>query len=622
MCGIAGIYDLRGGKVDPADLEIFTAILKHRGPDDKGTWHQNGIGLAHTRLSIIDLSSQGHQPMSNEDKTIWITFNGEIYNFMDLRGGLEERGHKFNSNTDTEVIIHLYEEKGMDCLDDLRGMFAFGLWDEKKQRLILARDRIGKKPLFYTIQENKVVFASELKAIAALPWIEKQLDLQSLAYVFSFDHVPWPRSIYQNIYKLPPSNYAIFDKENRGVIKKYWKLDLQKKESITEGQASEQLREMMKESIKLRLRSDVPLGMFLSGGIDSSFVVGLASQFVDRPIRTFSIGYHGRETKDPEFSYSREVSSHFNTLHHEILFDTEIVRHLPEIMYSYDEPFCIPNALAHYQLCKETRKEVTVTLSGDGGDEAFAGYDAYKKWKLLDWASILFPWRNSESSSAFQQWPNGKGPLWWKLLITPRPFRRGMAKQILHEGMVNSFFSRDKAEVLNLVNVGEILSKFYIEGHPREFLDGVLYVDLFINYAWSTTIASDISGMSNSLEVRSPFLDHKLVEFAFSLPAKMKLKGFDKEKYILYRAGAPFLPTSVLNRKKMSYGAGIPYKKLFFDEWMPFVRQIIFDEKVARLHLFNLPFVQKLLRNPECDARDFKNLWRVFCTSAWLINDK
>src|SRR5437867_3521662 len=305
MCGIAGIYDLRGRKIDPADLELFTAILKHRGPDDKGTWHHNRIGLAHTRLSIIDLSSKGHQPMSNEDGTIWITFNGEIYNFMDLREGLEKSGHKFNSNTDTEVLIHLYEEKGIDCLQYLRGMFAFALWDENEERLILVRDRIGKKPLFYTIQNDRVVFASELKAIASLPWIEKQVDLESLASVFAFDHVPWPKSIYKNIYKLPPSSYAIFDKQNRGVIKRYWKLDLQKTESISEDEACEQLREIMKQSIMLRLRSDVPLGMFLSGGIDSSFVVGLASQLVNQPIRTFSIGYEDGATRDPEFSFSK-----------------------------------------------------------------------------------------------------------------------------------------------------------------------------------------------------------------------------------------------------------------------------------------------------------------------------
>lgn len=397
MCGIAGIYDFKGRKVDPNDLRVFTGSLKHRGPDDKGIWHLNNIGFAHTRLSIIDLSAMGHQPMANEDQTIWITFNGEIYNFKELRESLKIKGHRFKSNSDTEVIIHLYEEKGTSCLEYLRGMFAFAIWDQKKQRLFLARDRIGKKPLFYTIQNDRVVFASELKAISALPWIDNQIDLESLAYVFSYDFVPWPRSIYKNIFKLPPASYAIFDDKHRGLIKKYWEVDLQKKEYLSEDEAAERLRDIMRESIKLRLRSDVPLGMFLSGGLDSSFVVGLASQCVDQPIRTFSIGYEDNESKDPEFSFSRQVASHFKTIHHEILFDKKIVQNLPDLMYQYDEPFCIPNALAHYQLCKETRKQVTVSLSGDGADELFAGYNVYKKWKLLDFASFFIPWRNSET---------------------------------------------------------------------------------------------------------------------------------------------------------------------------------------------------------------------------------
>lgn len=618
MCGIAGIYDFKGRRVNPEDLDIFVKSLHHRGPDDDGIWYQNNVGLAHTRLSIIDISPMGHQPMSNEDGTIWITFNGEIYNFMDLREGLQD--HRFKGNSDTEVIVHLYEEKGISCLEYLRGMFAFALWDAKKRRLFLARDRIGKKPLFYTIQNDCLVFASELKAISALTWIDDQIDLTSLAYAFSYDHVPWPKSICKNILKLPPSSYAVFDDEHRGVIRKYWELDLQRKLSLSEDEAAERLLGIMRESVRLRLRSDVPLGMFLSGGLDSSLVVGLASQCVDQPIRTFSIGYQGQGTKDPEFYFSKQVSSRFNTIHREILFDKELIQDLPELMFKYDEPFCIPNALAHYQLCKETRKDVTVSLSGDGADEIFAGYDVYKKWKLLDWCSFVIPWRNSDNCRYGGNIANLKGFPPLKLFLTPRAFRRGTEKQLSFLAMAGPVFNHDAWNALKTVNVGKHLSELYLERNPKQFLDGVLYGDLFLNYAWSTTIASDISGMANSLEVRSPFLDHKVVEFAFSLPVKLKLKLFNQEKFILYKAGSTFLPEVVVNRKKMSYGAGIPYKRWFFNEWMPVVKEIIFDEKVTTRNLFNMAYVERLLNNPECDSRTFKLLWRILCTCAWMHN--
>jgi len=619
MCGIAGIYDLKGRQINPDDLRIFTRTLEHRGPDDNGIWYDRQIGLAHTRLSIIDLSPKGHQPMTNEDGTIWITFNGEIYNFVPLREMLEEKGHRFNSNTDTEVIIHLYEEKGISCLEYLRGMFAFAIWDGNKQELLVARDRIGKKPLYYTVQDGKVVFASELKAILSLPWTGTEIDLNSLAYVFSYDHTPWPGSFYKGVSKLPPASYMIFSGDRQVGPNRYWKLDLQNKTDISEDEASDKLLALMKESVNLRLISDVPLGMFLSGGLDSSFVVGLASQLVDKPIRTFSIGYRDEIADDPEFAFSKEVSEHFNTVHREIMFDKGIIKEMPHLMYFYDEPFCIPNALAHYQLCKETRKEVTVALAGDGADEIFAGYDVYKKFALLDLASVLNPWRERQE---FHNWPtapkqNSFVP--WSLLKAPRAFRRGLEKQIKYHNQIGQVFTSDTWDVLGGLNVGKLLSDFYLEGHPAHFLDGLLYLDLFINYAWSTTIATDISGMSNSLEVRSPFLDHKVVEFAFSLPAHMKLRRLRKEKYILYKAGASFLPAATTKRKKMSYGAGIPYERLFFSEWLPFVKEIIFDEKVTKLNIFNKPSIEKLLNKPDRTNQDFRLLWRIFCTSSFLI---
>ena len=622
MCGIAGIFDMSGQRVSVKDLETLKKNLYHRGPDDSGIWCKNNIGLSHTRLSIIDVSSKAHQPMTNEDGTIWITFNGEVYNFFELRKKLKELGHKFQSDSDTEVIIHLYEEKGTSCLEYLRGMFAFAIWDENKQQLFIAKDRIGKKPLFYSIQNNKLIFASELKAIKALSWIDAQINIGSLASIFSYDHVPWPNSIYKNVHKLPPASYLLFNSKGMksGIVHKYWSPDLKTKNNISENDAVDQLTELLREAVKIRLRSDVPLGMFLSGGLDSSFIVGLASQCVEKPIQTFTIGYENTKTKDLEYPFSAEVASRFNTIHHTVHFDNKIINNLPDLMNSYDEPFCIPNALAHYQLCKETRKHVTVSLSGDGADEIFAGYDVYKKWKLLDLAAFFIPTKNSTHCNFPEEMTGFSNYTPLKLLFTPRAFRRGMEKHLNHHKQGGKLFNHDAWNEMKHVNIGVMLSDLYLERKPKEFLDGILFGDLLLNYAWATTIASDISGMSNSLEVRSPFLDHKVVEFAFSLPVNLKLKWFNREKYILYKAGQSFLPKSVINRKKMSYGAGFPYKKWFFGEWLPFIKQIIFDERVRRHDFFNMAYIEKLLENPDCDSRTFKQLWRILCTAAWLHN--
>jgi len=614
MCGIAGIYDMTGRPIGVDDLKKFTTILKHRGPDDNGIWVQGNVGLAHTRLSIIDLSVKGHQPMANEDGTVWITYNGEVYNYLTLREELEARGHRFRSDTDTEVIIHLYEEKGVACLDSLRGMFAFAIWDAKKNQLFIARDRIGKKPLFYTVQDNVVVFASELKAITGLSWIHRQFDLEALAYVFTYDHIPWPRSIFKNVQKLPPASYLLFSAEKTiDPPRRYWNIDLQKKTLRSEGAAAEELLQRLKQSVAMRLRSDVPVGMFLSGGLDSSFIVGLASRLVNEPIRTFSIGYADQHNTDPEYSFSRMVARHFKTIHKEIIFDKKVIEAVPALMDYYDEPFCIPNALAHYQLCRDVRQDVTVALTGDGADEIFAGYDVYKKFKMLQVVHAAIPDRHSDN-----QRDCTKGPLWFNLLVSPDHKWRGCAKQHAFVQRTLPLFERPVRDLFEQINVGDILTDFYVQNRPASFLDGILYTDLLINYAWSSTIGTDISGMSNSLEVRSPFLDHHVVEFAFSLPTGMKLRGFDKEKHILYAAGRSFLPRAVVERKKMSYGSGIPYKKFFFGEWLAFVMDMIFDRKIKNLHIFSLPQIEKMIAEPNCSNESFRLLWRIFCSCAWM----
>ncbi len=622
MCGIAGVLNLRGEAVEAADLAVFTRLLAHRGPDGSGTWQRGSVGLAHTRLAIIDLTTDAAQPMSNEDGTVWLTYNGEVYNYAELRRELIEKGHRFRSQSDTEVIIHLYEEEGVECLKRLRGMFAFGLWDEARGRLLLARDRVGEKPLYYAVHNGRVVFASELKAIAAFPGLERTIDTRSLLHVFSYHYVPWPMSIYENIHKLPPASYVTFGPPGGGEVRKYWELDLAVRSSLSEEEAVDRLTELVKESVTLRLRSDVPLGMFLSGGVDSSFIVGTAARLVPNRIQTFSIGYQDAARQDPEFSFSRLVSEYFDTCHQEIIFNPDLIEFLPELMWHYDEPFCIPNALPYYQMCREARKSVTVVLSGDGGDEIFGGYDIYKKWKLVDLVSWLLPLGRLNGQRGAARKFNG-APLWWVLWRTPPAGRRGAQKQHFSQGAVAPLFKREVWQELEAIDVGEIVTSLYESNHPRDFINGILFTDLLLTYSWATTVVADISGMSNGLEVRAPFLDHKLVEFVFSLPSRLKIKGFRQEKYLLYQAGRRFLPQAVTDRKKMPYGAGIPFGMWFSGAWRGFVEDMLLGGPLDDVGLFDMKAVKRLYNEQDVSsASKFRLLWKLLCVACWWQSQK
>lgn len=328
--------------------------------------------------------------------------------------------------------------------------------------------------------------------------------------------------------------------------------------------------------------------------------------------------YRDQQNQDPEYHFSREVSERFQTEHTELVFDKNVIREIPGIIHNYDEPFCIPNALAHHQLCRETRKSVTVALAGDGADEIFAGYDVYKQLNRIDQLSFFNPWCNCRLLPVRPKGVSSRMLLGLCLLATPRPFRRGFLKQATFDSRFKELFSKNLSLKIGDIYVGELLDRFYLDANPRQFLDGVLYVDLLINYAWSTTIATDISGMANSLEVRSPFLDHKVVEFAFSLTDTMKLGLDNQEKKILYSAAKGLLPESVIERKKMSYGAGIPYKEFFFHDWLPYVKEVVFDDKIKNIDLFDLSHVANLLERKESSHDQFKALWKLFCCCVWL----
>jgi len=382
MCGIVGIWDFQT-YVDANTLKKMRDLLHHRGPDDKGIFIDGQIGLAHRRLSIIDLSKSGNQPMCNEDASVWITYNGEIYNFKEIRNKLEEKGHKFKSESDTEVIIHAYEEYGPKCLSLLNGMFAFAIWDSNKKQLFLARDRIGQKPLVCYKDDNKFIFASELKAILPYPEVDKEISNEAISHYLSFGYVPAPLCIFKNMFKLEPGHYAIVDKTSNVAITQYWDINLNNTVIRSEKQYCNEILEGLREATKKRMISDVPLGAFLSGGIDSSAVVAMMSELSDQPVRTFSIGFEEQEFD--ETKYARKISELFSTEHKEKIVKMDAIQVMDDLVWHYNEPYADSSAIPTFYLSKMTRNYVTVALSGDAGDESFLGYTRYipDKYEIL-----------------------------------------------------------------------------------------------------------------------------------------------------------------------------------------------------------------------------------------------
>ena len=380
MCGITGILNFNGSVVDKLLLRRMTDVLSYRGPDGEGFYVDKNVGLGHRRLAIIDLSDAGKQPMCNHDGTIWITFNGEIYNFQELRRDLEGRGYRFSSSTDTEVIIHAYEEYGVDCVGFLRGMFSFAVWDVNKKQLFLVRDRVGKKPLVYYKDNDRFVFASEIKAIIEDKTIKREVSQEALSNYLGYGYVPAPLTIFKNIYKLLPGHCMIVDNKGNITIKQYW--DLQFKETnFSEDYYCKKTLELLEESTKIRMFSDVPLGAFLSGGVDSSAVVAMMAKNSEQPIKTFSIGFEEQEFN--ELPYARIIAEKFNTDHKEFIVKPDAIKILPKLVWYYDEPFADSSALPSYYLAQLTKKHVTVSLNGDGGDENYAGYDRIKAMNVL-----------------------------------------------------------------------------------------------------------------------------------------------------------------------------------------------------------------------------------------------
>ncbi|MEM8897148.1 MAG: asparagine synthase (glutamine-hydrolyzing) [Bacteroidota bacterium] len=622
MCGICGkVHFDPSHNIDPVQLERMSDTLYYRGPDDSGQYISGNVGLGFRRLSIIDLEG-GHQPLANEDETIWIAFNGEVYNFQEIKKVLEAKGHVFRTNTDSEVVVHAYEEYGEACVDHLRGMFAFAIWDENKQQLFCVRDRFGIKPFFYYMDHDKFIFGSEIKAIMASGEIRNELDIHGLDSYLAFQYIAGERTIYEAIKKLKPAHTLTIrprDSHNRITIKRYWETKYEPDFSKTEEDWIEELDEVLTESVKLRLISDVPLGAFLSGGIDSSSVVGLMSKLSSSPVKTFSIGF--KEKKFNELPYAREVAARYNTEHHEQIIEPESVELLPLLVRAYDEPFADSSAIPTYYVSKFAREYVTVVLSGDGGDELFAGYNHYPKWakihkynvtpagfNKLVWGSIhkMIPTKVKGKGITYllSQDRNyfGSSAKTWNI-----PERAALYKRELWKKLADAPAEKYRENIIRSVD-------------SKDFIWRMQQADMHSYMTDDVLTKVDRVSMRVSLEARVPILDHKVAELSFKIPTSFKLRGDDK-KYILKKAMAKYLPESVVSHRKQ--GFSVPLKQWFKDDLKAYVHDKLVNPNPLLSEFINQDYVAKIVEDHNSGMRDLNNkIWSLIFLNAWLEEQK
>ncbi len=600
MCGICGKIDFTGTPVDEALIGRMTSSLVHRGPDDAGIRISGNVGLGHRRLSIIDLSPQGHQPMCNESGTVWIVYNGEIYNFLDLRRDLIAKGHTFRSQSDTETIIHLYEAYGTDCLQYLRGMFAFAIWDERDRSLFLARDRIGKKPLYYYFDGKTFIFGSEIKAILADQLVERLPDHEAIHHYLTYQYVPSPWTAFKGIRKLPPAHYLLL-RNGEITIERYWNISYLPKLAIKEKDLRHEILERLKEAIQIRLISDVPLGAFLSGGIDSSAVVALMAGIMKEPVKTFSIGF--REEAYNELKFARMVADKYKTDHTEFMVEPDAVDILPKLVRHYNEPFADPSAIPTYYVSKLAREHVTVILNGDGGDENFAGYGRYALNAFSEKVRKFFPASLMKAMHPlFMLLPHGGNPnnFVWRLkrfsqTYVRSPERRN-ADMLLHfmAEMKSELYTEEFREEVSGTDSFDLLLAKFREAGADNLLERTLYSDVMMYLPDALLVKVDVASMANALEARSPFLDHEFMEFVARIPPRLKLKGM-KTKHILKEALRGILPDEVLFREKM--GFGVPLDYWFRNELKAMAYDTLLGQRAMGRGYFNRDYVREILDN-------------------------
>jgi asparagine synthase (glutamine-hydrolysing) len=619
MCGLVGVYYFdKNHPVDRALLEKQNETLLHRGPDAGGVFTDPGVGLAHRRLSIIDVSG-GVQPMWDVEDRVGVVFNGEIYNYRELRGQLEAKGHRFQTDSDTETIIHSYREWGDSCVERFRGMFAFAVYDRRTRAMLIARDRLGKKPLYYLRDQERVLFASELKAILADPSVPRAIEPTAVADYFAYNYVPGPKTILQGISKLPAAHLMVLTAE--GVtIKPYWDVDFsQVDESPTIDQRADELEAELQESVRLRLRSDVPLGAFLSGGIDSSLVVALMARQLDRPVKTHTIGF--TEAEYDEREYAKETAELFDTDHVEKVVSADAASALDRLSWFYDEPFGDSSALPTYYLCGATRERVTVALSGDGGDESFAGYRRYV------FAMIEEEVRNRLPRFLRQSFVKPLAKVYPKADYLPQ-FLRAKAT------LTNIGESHERAYFLSLTQKGQrrFLSPDFLSGlggyDPYQCFEAHLqrctsndplarlqYVDLKLYLCDDILVKVDRASMAHALEVRVPILDHKVVELAARMPSRYKLEGSDTKR-VLKRVAARLLPPKIFDRKKMGFVLPIP--EWFRGGLKERAEAVFFDRPGGRSGLIDTAGLRRMWYEHQLGVSNHAtSLWSILMFERW-----
>lgn len=635
MCGICGILYLDKGRlVDENILTQMRDVLSHRGPDDMGLYisgkgkeqrEGNGlaVGLGHRRLSIVDLST-GHQPMSNEDGSVWIVCNGEIYNHNELRQELVAKGHRFQTNSDTESIIHLYEDLGVECVPRLRGMFAFALWDDRKKNLLIARDRMGIKPLYYTLFENTLIFASEIKSILKYPDVKPEMNIKGLDLYLSLRYVPGPYTMFKNVEKLLPGHILIAGID--GIKqKKYWDLDFCPTEEKSDEAFMEEFESLLSSSINMRLMSDVPLGVFLSGGIDSSAIVALMSKMVDKPIKTFSVGYDDSPEVN-EFQYANYIAERYGTEHHEFVLSPEkFGDFIPKLVWYLDEPIADSAAIPLYFITKLAKEHVTVALSGEGADEILAGYSIYVKMLQIEkLRNIIPPFTLSIFLAIMKKvllWQNARKyialtnlPLENRYMGVSSIFNDVLKKQLTNGSYLNGS---------DHTSTYKFLGNYYSETNDCDIMSRMMHLDSKVWLPDDLLMKADKMTMANSMELRVPFLDHKLVEFAASIPYRLKLKS-GKTKFLLKEILVKYLPRSFVYRPKK--GFPVPLRKWLKEELYSLSREVILSNRSACSTYLNKVYIEKMLYEHKSGRANYsEEIWSLLVFEYWhsiFINSK
>lgn len=620
MCGIAGMFNAAGA--DAAVVKRMCDVMLHRGPDDEGMHIAGPVGIGMRRLSIIDLAS-GHQPIHNEDKTVWVVLNGEIYNYQELRRDLEQKGHRFYTHSDTETLVHLYEEYGEELVTHLNGMYCFALWDETRHKLVIGRDRVGEKQLYYAYKGGKLVFGSEIKCVLQTDVPSKTMDRGALDAYLTFLYVPAPRTIFQDIHELPPAHILTLDASGLRV-RRYWDVEYRLDRSKNAEEFVHEFGERFRRSVRSRLVSDVPLGALLSGGVDSSAVVAAMSEYASGPVKTFCIGYGEEGAYYDERRYAKLIADRFGTEHHEFVVKPEIIDLIPVLVKAFDQPFADSSTIANYYVFRETRRHVKVVLSGLGGDEVGAGYERYVGIRLQQHYRDFPRWlREGVVERLVALLPDSrKGSRFVERV--KRFVRTGaLAPDAAYLGFISAFDAERRQALytdhararIMLDDTKAMYDRFFLRAGPTDVVDRALYTDVMMYLPGDLLTLTDRMSMAHSIEARAPFIDHELIEFMATVPPELKLKGFDK-KHLLKQAFAKTLPKEILYRRKQ--GFTVPLTVWFRNELNPLIRQMLSRERIERTGLFRWDAVQRIVEeHTSLKENHHSRIWALLMFMVW-----